>query len=60
MTFPRWGGLRSGRHDKNALQEAAEFLQDKWNAVQQSLSRTEQRLKQAVDSAWTRLTKPRA
>ncbi|WNZ21800.1 photosystem reaction center subunit H [Leptolyngbya sp. NK1-12] len=50
----------SGRHDKNALQEATEFLQDKWNAVQQSLSRTEQRLKQAVDSAWTRLTKPRA
>ncbi|MBF2047447.1 MAG: hypothetical protein IGS54_08805 [Elainella sp. C42_A2020_010] len=24
----------SGRHDKHALQEAAEFLQDKWNAVQ--------------------------
>ena len=46
----------SGQHDKNALQEAAEILQDKWDDFQQSLSRTRQRMKQAVDSAWKRLT----
>ncbi|MBE9169405.1 PRC-barrel domain-containing protein [Pleurocapsales cyanobacterium LEGE 06147] len=46
----------SGQHDKNALQEAAEFLQEKWDDFQHSLSRTGQRMKQAVDSAWKRLT----
>lgn len=46
----------SGQHDKNALQEAADFLQDKWDDLQQSLNRTGQRMKQAIDSAWKRLT----
>lgn len=47
----------SEQHDKNALQEATEFLQDKWEQLQQSLNRTGQRMKSAVDSAWKRLTR---
>lgn len=47
----------SGRHDQNVLQEATEFLQDKWEAVQHSLHRTGQRMKQAVDAAWKQLTR---
>jgi hypothetical protein len=47
---------QSGQHDKNALEEASEFLQDKWEDFQDSLSRTGKRMKQAIDSAWKRLT----
>jgi uncharacterized protein YrrD len=47
----------TGQHDQNALKEAADFLQDKWEDFQQSLSRTGQRMKQAIDSAWQRLTR---
>ncbi|RMF21659.1 MAG: photosystem reaction center subunit H [Cyanobacteria bacterium J083] len=46
----------SGKHDKNALAEATEFLQDKWSDLQQSVSRTGQRMKSALDSAWKKLT----
>ncbi|MCS6814677.1 MAG: photosystem reaction center subunit H, partial [Cyanobacteria bacterium] len=47
----------TGRHDQNALQEAVDFLQDKWDSIQQSLNRTGQRMKQAIDAAWQRLTR---
>lgn len=47
---------QSEQHDKNALEEASEFLQDKWEDFQHSLSRTGKRMKQAIDSAWKRLT----
>ncbi|WOB43939.1 photosystem reaction center subunit H [Thermoleptolyngbya oregonensis NK1-22] len=45
----------SKRHDKNALQEAVDFLQDKWEDLQKSLYRASDRTKQAIDSAWKRL-----
>jgi hypothetical protein len=48
--------VQSGQHDRNALEEASEFLQDKWVDFQHSLSRTGKRMKQAIDSAWQRLT----
>ncbi|EKQ67300.1 hypothetical protein OsccyDRAFT_3555 [Leptolyngbyaceae cyanobacterium JSC-12] len=47
----------TGQHDQNALQEAADFLQEKWDTFQRSLGRTGQRMKQAIDSAWQRLTR---
>ncbi|MBF2002069.1 MAG: PRC-barrel domain-containing protein [Synechococcales cyanobacterium M58_A2018_015] len=47
----------TGQHDRNALQEAADFLEDKWDDFQQSLNRAGQRMKQAIDSAWQRLTR---
>ncbi|WP_421654396.1 PRC-barrel domain-containing protein [Leptothermofonsia sp. ETS-13] len=47
----------SGQHDKNALQEATQFLQDKWEQFQQSLNRTGQRMKSSVDAAWNWLTR---
>lgn len=46
----------SGKHDQNALQEAAEFLQDQWENFQKSLSRAGNRAKSALDSAWHHLT----
>jgi len=46
----------SGGHDKNALQEATEFLQDEWESFQQSLNRAGDRVKKALDSAWKHLT----
>lgn len=46
----------SGQHDKNALQEATEFLQERWGQFQQSLNRAGKRMKSAADSAWKRLT----
>jgi len=49
--------VASSKHDKNALKEAAEFLQDKWEDVQRSLSRTGNRAKQALESAWKHLTR---
>jgi uncharacterized protein YrrD len=47
----------TGKHDQDALAEATEFLQDKWEDLQQSLSRTRKRMKSALDSAWKRLTR---
>lgn len=46
----------SGKYDRNALQEAAEFIQEKWEDFQHSLSRAGERMKRAFDSAWKRLT----
>ncbi|OKH22682.1 PRC-barrel domain-containing protein [Chroogloeocystis siderophila] len=42
----------SGQHDKNALQQATEFLQNEWESFQQSLNRASERVKRALDSAW--------
>jgi uncharacterized protein YrrD len=47
---------QSGQHDKNALEEASEFLQDKWEDWQHSLSNAGTRMKQGIDLAWKRLT----
>lgn len=47
----------SGQYDKNVLQEATEFLQEKWEQFQQSLHRTGKRMKSTVDSAWKQLTR---
>ena len=46
----------SGKHDKNALAEATEFLHDKWSDLQHSISRAGKRMKSAWDSAWKKLT----
>lgn len=43
-------------HDKNALQQATEFLQDEWESFHQSLNRASDRVKKAFDSAWKHLT----
>ncbi len=47
----------SGQHDKNALQQATEFLQDEWESFQQSLNRASERVKRALDAAWNRTSK---
>lgn len=47
----------SGKHDKNALAEATEFLQDKWSDLQHSVSYAGKQMKSALDSAWKKLTK---
>ncbi|MGB5634548.1 MAG: hypothetical protein WBM44_04415 [Waterburya sp.] len=46
----------SGKHDRNALAEATEFLQEKWSDLQRSINRTGKRTKSALDSAWKKLT----
>lgn len=46
----------SGQQDKNALQQATEFLQDEWESFQQSLNRASDRVHRAFDSAWKHLT----
>ena len=46
----------SGKHSKQALAEATEFLQDKWQDLQQTVNRTGKRMKSAIDSAWKQLT----
>lgn len=45
----------SGKQDRHALIEATEFLQDKWEDLEQSMSRTGKRMKSALNSAWKRL-----
>ena len=45
----------SGKHDRNALAEATEFLQDKWQDLQQRINRTSKRMHSALDSAWKKL-----
>jgi sporulation protein YlmC with PRC-barrel domain len=47
----------SEKHDKNALQQATEFLQNEWESFQESLNRAGDRVKRALDSAWKNLTK---
>lgn len=46
----------TGKHDRNAIAEASEFLQDKWQDLQQSVTRASKRMKSALDAAWKRLT----
>lgn len=48
--------LAGGKHDKNALAEASEFIQDKWQDLQRSIERASKRTKSALDSAWKKLT----
>ncbi|MEM7590307.1 MAG: photosystem reaction center subunit H [Cyanobacteria bacterium P01_A01_bin.83] len=45
----------SGKHDRDVLKEATEFLQDKWQELQQSISRNNHRMRSALDSAWKKL-----
>ncbi|MEQ8962456.1 MAG: hypothetical protein RLP02_31785 [Coleofasciculus sp. C2-GNP5-27] len=47
----------SGQHNKNALAEAREFLQDKWESLQHSASRAKARVKLVLDSAWTQIAR---
>jgi len=49
--------LEAGQHDKNALAEAREFLQDKWESLQHSVSRAKARVKSALDSAWKQIAR---
>lgn len=44
------------RHDRHALAEATEFLQNKWQDLQHKISRAGKRTKSALDSAWKKLT----
>ena len=46
----------SGNHDRHTLAEATEFLQDKWQDLQQSISLYNHRMRSALDSAWNKLT----
>ena len=46
----------SGKHDRDELTEATKFLQDKWSDLQQSISRTRQRMNSALESSWKKLT----
>jgi uncharacterized protein YrrD len=46
----------SGQHDKNALQQATEFLLLEWESFQQSLNLAGDRVRKAFDSAWKHLT----
>ena len=45
----------SGKQDRHALAEATEFLQDKWEDLEQSMSRTGKRMKSSLNSAWKKL-----
>ncbi|MBF2000046.1 MAG: photosystem reaction center subunit H [Synechococcales cyanobacterium M58_A2018_015] len=46
----------SGQHDHHALAEATSYLQEQWQALHQSISRSGERAKAALHSAWKRLT----
>lgn len=46
----------SGKHDRDILNEATEFLQDKWSDLQRSISLTSKRMESALDSSWRKLT----
>lgn len=46
----------SGKHDRDTLKEATEFLQDKWSHLQHNISRTSKRMQTALDSSWQKLT----
>ncbi len=45
----------TGHHDLDALAEATQFLHDRWESLQQSISRTSHRTKAALESAWKQL-----
>lgn len=46
----------SASHDANLLDEAANFLQEQWSVLQHSISRTAQRMENALKTAWQKLT----
>lgn len=46
----------SNHHDHNALQEATAYLHEQWESLQESISRSGNRAKTALDSAWKHLT----
>ena len=46
----------SGKHDRDALKKATEFLQDKWSELQHSIDRANTRMQTALDSSWQKLT----
>ncbi|WP_026735564.1 PRC-barrel domain-containing protein [Fischerella sp. PCC 9605] len=50
----------SGKHDKNILQQATQFLLAEWESFQESAHRAGDRVKHALDSAWKHLTKKQA
>ena len=45
----------TGSVDKKALAEATEFLQDKWQELEQTANHTEKQMKLALDSTWKHL-----
>jgi uncharacterized protein YrrD len=45
----------SDEHDRQALKEATDFLQEQWQHLQQSISRAGSRAKSALDSAWKQI-----
>lgn len=45
----------SNKHDRDVLKEATEFLQDKWQELQQSINHNNHRMRSALDSAWKKL-----
>jgi hypothetical protein len=46
-------------HDYQALQEAADYLHEQWETLQQGISRSGSRAKAAVDAAWKYLREKR-
>ena len=46
----------SGEHDHKALQEATTYLHEQWESLQESISRSGNRAKTALNSAWKHLT----
>jgi FtsZ-binding cell division protein ZapB len=47
---------KGGKFDLSLLDEAAEFLQHKWETWQHRLSRAAQRMQAALQAAWEKLT----
>ena len=46
----------SGKHDRDTLKEATEYLQNKWSDLQHSINRSSKRMQSALDSSWKKLT----
>lgn len=46
----------AGEHDLTAVQEAAAYLHEQWEGLQQSINRSGERAKAALNSAWQHLT----
>lgn len=44
------------RHDRHALAQATQFLHDRWESLQHSISRIGHRTKAALESAWKQTT----
>jgi sporulation protein YlmC with PRC-barrel domain len=47
----------SGKHDRDAVEEATQFLEDKWQDLQHRITKAGTRMKNALENAWKRLTK---